>query len=172
MFTHTHASATVRLTTDTPKSTNALLISRLSGAPSSAVDVQLLDRAGVPPEQLAGLPAYAPLADAASPTVVADVPGYADGMGGEYVKLERAITLGLEALTATGARAIDMGPTVTQDSSGWPADRAAYVVFNALFRFASDHPGKLEQATVHVPATQLDTWQVAMERVTRTMLGT
>jgi hypothetical protein len=172
MFTHTHASATVRLTAQTPESTNALLISRRGGAPSSALDLQLLDRAGVPPERLAGVPAFAPLADVAVPTVVADVPAYADGMGGEYVKLERAIALGLEALTSAGGRTVDMGPMVLPETSGWPSDRAAYVVFNTLFRFASENPGRLEQATVHVAAAELETWRVAMDRVTRTMLGT
>jgi O-acetyl-ADP-ribose deacetylase (regulator of RNase III) len=104
--------------------------------------------------------------DAPAGIVSLTVP-FIDGQHGEYVTLERAVAAILEL--ADQVHAQDLLLPALGCSSGWATDRAAYVVFNTVFRHIAETGTRMRSISVVAEGTH---WELAFERVTRTMLGT
>lgn len=104
--------------------------------------------------------------DAPAGIASATVP-FVDGQHGEYVTLERAVAAILEL--ADSVHTSELLLPALGCSSGWAADRAAYVVLNTVFRHVADTGTRMTRIAVLAEGPH---WELAFERVTRTMLGT
>ena len=104
--------------------------------------------------------------DAPAGIVSVTVP-FVDGQHGEYVTLERAVAAILEL--ADSVHTSDLLLPALGCSSGWATDRAAYVVLNTVFRHVAETGTRMRSIAVLAEGPH---WELAFERVTRTMLGT
>jgi hypothetical protein len=169
MSTHTFRGVTVAL--DANASSGLAVIEVASNRTFIA------GRQSVSTEVIASAPA---LADNARPGAVAllgsteapvgiasvTVP-FVDGQHGEYVTLERAIAAVLELADSVQTTAL-LIPAMGC-ASGWATDRAAYVVLNTIFRHIAETGTRMTSITV---LAEGPLWDLAFQRVTRTMLGT
>jgi len=104
--------------------------------------------------------------------VHAVVSPWIDGQKSEYVDLERAHDSALRAAVALGATTVAM-PALAAAAGAFPANRASFVAFNAIFRFAMENPGKVETVTVVLTDDDdAEAYAEAFAKVVRTMLGT
>jgi hypothetical protein len=172
MHEHTFKNTRVLLVADQPADIHTILVGRSSdGTPATPEDRTLLIRASAPTGALAEAD-DGPLAGASTPCFALASPAYQDGMFGEYVALERSIADGLERAADQGAQTITMSPVVDNETSRWPADRAAFVVWNTIFRFLGERGDKAVPAEIRVLVeASNDDWSDAMDKVVRTMLG-
>lgn len=172
MREHTHKETRVALLSEQPATVDTLVLGRTpDGQPATPEDRTLLIRASVSADAFANASDDAD-SSGATPWVVVSAPAFKDGMFGEYVALERSIQDGLVRAADLGARSVTMGPITNETTNQWPADRAAYVLWNTIFRFLSERGDKPTPTEIQVLVERDDqAWSTALDKVVRTMLG-
>jgi hypothetical protein len=169
MLTHTFRGVTVALDANATTglqvievaSNRTILAGRQSGWTTELESSEAL--AGTP---RSGSVALLGSADVPAGIATVTVP-FIDGQHGEYVTLERAVASVLELADRVGTSSLllpAMGCT-----SGWAVDRAAYVVLNTIFRHVAETGTHMTSIAVQAEGPL---WDLAFQRVTRTMLGT
>ncbi len=168
MREHLYNQTLVSLLTNQPTDIDTVLLARSpDGQPATPEDRTLLDRASASADDLKNADIHA-----TTPFIVVSAPTFRDGMFGEYVALERSIQDGLQRASDLGARTITMSPIADDTITHWPADRAAYVLWNTIFRFLSERGTRPAPAAIQVLLERDGAeWSTALDKVVGTMLG-